>query len=189
MGCARVDGVDCPVAERVVVPFGVGLFDVVAVVLTKLDVRLVVVVVVDVVLDNVKSVGVVVSVGLPVVVVTGGSVVVTVGVTTVVAVVAAVVSAGGGSAGAGTIPLVSAVNVIAVPIAMTTAAPRQERIRNDALIAGSTPHRQRARCFTVPPNPLATGALVDWRHHRSIPSFTPSVTSSSLLVFYVAPSY
>ena len=137
MGCARVDGVDDTAAERVVVPLGVRRTDVVAVVLTKLDVRLVAVV--DVVLDDVKSVGVVVGVELRVVVVTTEWVLVAVVVSTVVvcevavvtgavgAVVAAVVRVTG-SARTGTIPPESAVSEIAAPNANATAAPRQKRI-------------------------------------------------------------
>jgi hypothetical protein len=137
MGCALVDGVNETAAERVVVPLGVRPTDVVAVVLTKLDIRLVVVV--DVVLDDIKSVVVVVGVELGVVVVTTESVVVTSVVSTVVVCEVAVVTGAGGavvtavvsiagSARAGTNSPETAVSEIAAPNANATAAPRQKRI-------------------------------------------------------------
>ena len=131
MGCARVDGVVATTAEEVVVPLDVRPTDAVAVVLTKLDVRGIVVV--DVVLEDVRSVVVVVGVELPVVVTTESVVVTTESVVVakgcvVVAVVVSVI----GSATAVTTPPESAVSVIATPNA---AAPRQEPIGNgDALI-------------------------------------------------------
>ena len=136
MSCAPVDDVNDTAAEPVVVSLVRGT-DVVAVVLTKLDVRLVVVV--DVVLDDIKSVVVVADVELGVVVVATESVVVISVVSTVVvcevavvtgaigAVVAAVVRVTG-SARTGTIPPESAVSEIAAPNANATAAPRQKRI-------------------------------------------------------------
>jgi hypothetical protein len=123
MGCARVDGVVVTAAEGVVVPVGVRGPDVVAVVVTADDVRLVVVV--GVVLEDVKSVVVVVGVELPAVVVTTEFVVVTTEfvVVTGARVVVAVVVAVTGSATAGTAPRPSAVSETASPNVSTTAAP------------------------------------------------------------------
>jgi hypothetical protein len=145
MTCVALDRVNDNEAEPVVVSLGVRRTDVVAVVLTKLEVRLVVVV--DAVLDDIKFVVVVADVELGIVVVATESVVVFSVVSTVVVcevavvtgavvtgVVAAVVGVTG-SARTGTIPPESAVSEMAVPNANATAAPRQKRTWNgDALI-------------------------------------------------------
>lgn len=146
---------------------GVRRTDVVAVVmLPELDVRVVVVVVMDVVLDDVGSVVVVVGVELPVVVVTTESVVVTEG-----CVVVAVVVWVTGSATAGTIPPESAVSEMATPNASATAAPRQNE--DEMATHSSWLNSSHSICSGGRMYPLFSNTRVAVTQHITRPMVTP----------------